>query len=101
MDLWTPLMMSQQLTGWDNLHNRGAYWLRAIGILAPGATRMQAQQELTAEMAQIARAFSQSHQGSNAITTFPLWRAPQSANQYLSVMLPPLMFIALIVRWSR
>lgn len=97
MDLWAPLMMSQQLTGRDNLHNRSAYWLTAIGILAPGATRMQAQQELTAEMAQIARAFPQSHQGSNAITTFPLWRAPQGANQYLSVTLPPLMFIALVV----
>ena len=97
MDLWAPVMMDQQLMGEDEVHDRGDGWLSVIGILAPGVTRMQAEQDLTTEMGRIARAFPKSHQGSNTIATFPLWRAPDSANQYMSVLLPPLMAIALIV----
>ncbi|MGC2162998.1 MAG: ABC transporter permease [Silvibacterium sp.] len=97
MDLWAPLMMDQELLGEDNVHDRSDDWLSVIGILAPGVTRMRAQQDLTTEMGQIARAYPASHLGSNEMATFPLWRAPDSANQYMSVLLPPLMAIALVV----
>jgi predicted permease len=97
MDVWAPLMMDQQLLGDDNVHDRADGWLKVIGILVPGVTRAQAQQELTLQMKQIARVFPKEHTGSNDVATFPLWRAPDSANQYMSVMLPPLMAIALVV----
>jgi len=98
MDVWAPLMMHQQLeSSWDAIHDRSDEWLDAIGILAPGATPAQAGQELTLEMQQIARTFPDSHKGSNDMLTIPLWRAPDSANQYMARMLPPLMAIALVV----
>jgi putative ABC transport system permease protein len=98
MDLWAPLMEHRQLeSSWDVFHDRGDEWLDTIGILAPGATIAQARQELTLEMQQIARTFPDSHKGSNQMLTIPLWRAPDSSNQYLAVMLPPLLAIALVV----
>lgn len=98
MDVWAPLMMHQQLeTSSDSIHDRNDKWLNTIGVLAPGATEKQAQQELTLEMRQIARQYPESHKGSNDALLIPLWRAPNSANQYLSIMLPPLMAIALVV----
>ncbi|HEX3472036.1 MAG TPA: ABC transporter permease [Silvibacterium sp.] len=98
MDIWTPLMMHQQLESNDNaINERDNEWLDVMGTLAPGVTRKQAQQELTVEMQQIARAWPQEHQGRNDIVTYPMWRAPDGANQYLYTMLPPLMAIALVV----
>ena len=98
MDLWTPLMMHQQLeTSYDSIHDRNDEWLELMGVLAPGVTREQAQQELTVAMQEIARAYPHEHQGRNDIVTYPLWRAPGGANQYLYKMLPPLMAIALVV----
>ncbi|MGC1361711.1 MAG: ABC transporter permease [Silvibacterium sp.] len=98
MDAWVPLMMHQQLeSNYDAIHDRSDEWLNAMGVLAPGSTPVQAAQELTVEMHQIARSFPDSHKGSNEMLTFPLWRAPDSANEYLSSMLPPLMAIALVV----
>ncbi|HTV05859.1 MAG TPA: ABC transporter permease [Acidobacteriaceae bacterium] len=98
MDLWAPLMEHQQLEGPDDVfHDRGNEWLNTIGVLAPGATVAQARQELTLEMQQIARTFPDSHKGSNQMLTISLWHAPDSSNQYLAVILPPLLAIALVV----
>ncbi len=98
MDIWVPFMMYQQLdSSWDAIHDRNDEELAVIGVLAPGATSAQAQQELTAEMRQIAHDFPDSHKGKNDALLIPLWRAPEGANEYLAVMLPPLMAIALVV----
>jgi predicted permease len=98
MDVWAPLMMNEQLeTNWDAIHDRGDEWLNVIGVVKPNTTVAEAQQELTLKMRQIARDFPDSHKGSNDALLIPLWRAPDSANQYLSVMLPPLMAIAVVV----
>jgi predicted permease len=98
MDVWAPLMMQQQLDGGgDSIHDRGHEWLETIGVLAPGATVAQAKQELTVEMHQLARDYPDSHKGSNDALLYPLWRAPDSSNQYMAIILPPLMAIALVV----
>lgn len=98
MDVWAPLMMEHELsTNYDSIHDRNDKWLDTLGVLAPGATVAQAQQELTLEFKQLARDFPDAHKGSNEALLIPLWRAPNSANQYLSVTLPPLMAIALVV----
>jgi predicted permease len=98
MDVWVPLMMQQQLeVNGDPIHDRSDEWLSAIGVLAPGATAAQAKQELTVEMHQIAHDYPGWHKGSNDALLYPLWRAPDSSNEYLSVILPPLMAIALVV----
>jgi predicted permease len=98
MDLWAPFMMDQQLhSAHDAVHDRADDALSVMGVLASGITREQAQQDLTVEMQQIARAYPQEHQGRNNIVGYPMWRAPGGANQYLHTMLPPLMAIALVV----
>ena len=98
VDVWAPFMMAQQLRSThDAIHDRSSDTLLIMGALAPGATRQQAQQELTVEMQQIARAYPQEHQGRNDIVTYPMWRAPGGANQYLHTMLPPLLAISLVV----
>jgi predicted permease len=65
--------------------------------LAPGVTLRQAQQELTTEMKNIAHAFPQQHLGRNDMVAYAMWHAPQGANQYLAVILPPLLAIAAVV----
>ncbi len=98
MDLWAPLMMHQQLeTSYDSIHDRNDEWIDLMGVLKPGVAREQAQQELTVAMQEIAHVYPKEHQGRNDIVTYPLWRAPDGANQYLYKMLPPLMAIALVV----
>jgi predicted permease len=98
MDIWAPYMMEQQLrTPHDAIHDRGDDALAIMGVLAPGVTRAQAQQDLNVEMQQIARAYPFEHQGRNDIVSYPMWRAPGGANEYLHTMLPPLMGIALVV----
>jgi predicted permease len=98
MDVWAPLMMEKELeTSSDSIHDRSDEWLELIGVLAPGATSAKVQQELTLEMKQLARNYPDAHKGSNDALIFPLWREPESANQYLSHLLPPLMAIALVV----
>ena len=98
MDIWAPYMMEEQLrSAHDAIHDRSDDALQVLGVLAPGVTRQQAQQDLTVEMGQIARAYSHEHQGRNDMVAYPMWRAPGGANQYLHTMLPPLMAIALVV----
>src|ERR1700758_885041 len=98
MDVWAPLMMQQQLeTSYDAIHDSHDEWLNTIGVLAPGATVAQAQQELTLEFKQLARDYPDEHKGSNEALLIPLWRAPDGANAYLSILLPPLMAIAVVV----
>ena len=55
-DVWIPLAMHGELTeaGADQLRNRGAWWIRMMGRLAPGATAAQALAELNAIGAQLA-----------------------------------------------
>ncbi len=98
MDVWAPYMMEQQLRSvHDAIHDRADDSMLLMGVLAPGVTRQQAQQDLTVEMGQIARVYPHEHQGRNDIVAYPMWRAPGGANQYLHSMLPPLMAIALVV----
>jgi predicted permease len=97
LDLYVPLMMQQQLESHSYLQDRGEPSLAILGALAPNVSRLQAQQELTLEMKQLAQAWPAEHQGRNDMLAWPMWRAPDSANGYLYQMLPPLMGIALVV----
>jgi predicted permease len=97
-ELWVPLMMQQQIvSGTDRLPLRSETWLMLLGQLAPGVTRGQAQAEMDLLMNQIVEQFPDSHLGNNAVTLYPLWRAPFSANTYMYVLLPVLMAIAGVV----
>ncbi len=97
-DLWIPMMMEQQVvSGGDRLHGRSRDWLEVLGRLVPGVSWQQVQQEMNLLMQQIAEQYPDSHQGSNEVTVYPLWRAPHGANAYFYILLPMLMAIAGVV----
>ncbi len=97
-DLWIPVMMVQQiLPNGDLIHDNHYFWMGALGRLKPGATLVQAQQELTALLQSQVQRYPEEHKGHEAVTLTPLWRAPYSANALFSTLLPMLMAIASIV----
>lgn len=97
MDLWAPLMMQPQLGPHSILHERGDGALEMMGLLRPGVTRREAGQELNVEMQQLKTAWPAEHPGPNVIETFPLWRAPDTANGVLYRVFSVLMAIAGVV----
>jgi predicted permease len=97
-DLWVPIMMQSQLMPQGDLLNDHHYfWLNLLGRLKPGVTAAQAQQEMTARIKALAKDYPQEHKGHDTVSVFPLWRAPFSANQFFSLLLPMLMAIAGVV----
>jgi predicted permease len=97
MDIWVPLMMQAQLEAHNILHERGDGSLQAMGVLQPGVSRQQAERELNVEMQQLKQAWPDDHLGKNSVETFPLWRAPETANGYLYRIFPVLMALAGVV----
>ena len=97
-DLWVPLVMSPHLTpGDDRLISRGNSWLQALGRLRPGVSRAQTRAELATLFQEIARQYPDSHKGTNQVTVYPLWRAPNGANGFFSRLLPILLGLAGVV----
>jgi predicted permease len=98
VELWVPLMMQAGLdSNHDKLQTRSETWLMLMGRLAPGVSRARAQAEMDLLMSHIVEQFPTSHLGANAVTLYPLWRAPFGANAYMYVLLPMLMAIAGVV----
>jgi predicted permease len=97
-EIWVPLMMAPQLeAGGDRLITGDVTWLQALGRLRPSVSREQAQAELTTLFQEIARQHPDSHKGTNRITVYPLWRAPNGANAFFSRLLPILLGLAGVV----
>src|SRR5262249_5860572 len=79
LDLWTPLMMSPQLSpGGDQLNKRDNQWLFAIGRLKDGVTFEQAQVNAQNIAAQLAKDYPQDDEGMGA-TLFTLINEPYGA----------------------
>jgi predicted permease len=97
-EIWVPVTMSTQLIpGEDRLVSRNDSWLQALGRLRPGVSREQVQAELTTLFQEIARQYPDSHKGTNQVTVYPLWRAPNGANGFFSRLLPILLGLAGVV----
>ena len=96
-DVWIPLGMAQPVWGFNFVHDRGVSWLNALGTLAPGADRRQADNALNVVMQHIATEFPTTHHGNNSLFTDPLWRSPFGANVYLSGTLPILLALAALL----
>jgi predicted permease len=97
-DLWLPIMMqSEVMQQGDLLHDHHYFWLTVLGRLKPGVTAAQAQQEMTIRIKREAKDYPQEHKGHTTVSVYPLWRAPFSANQFFSLLLPMLMAIAGVV----
>ncbi len=93
-EIWLPLGMDRQIWGSGRIDERGTSWLNVLGVLRPGVTSHQAENELNVLMQRIATEYPGDHQGANQITTDPLWRSPFGANVYLYGTLPMLLALA-------
>lgn len=97
-DLWIPMMMQADvMPQGDLLNDHHYFWANLLGRLKPGVSISQAQQEMTARIQRVAKDYPQEHKGHDTVTVSPLWRAPFSANQFFSLLLPMLMAIAGVV----
>jgi len=97
-EIWVPVMMQEQITsGGDLLHDHHFFWLLAFGRLKPGIIAEQAQAEMTLRLKREVRNYPEEHKGHDTVTVYPLWRNPFGLNQFLSTLLPALMFISGLV----
>ena len=96
-DLWTPIMMLDQLTGQgQRLETRGSSWIDAKARLRPGVTREQAQAELNSISKQLTEEFPSEH-SDNPVVLFPLAKDPNGAAGVLGPVLLVLMGIVGVV----
>ncbi len=82
-DLWVPATMTPTLLGGArDLEDRTSRGFSLIGMLRPGATREEAQAELTTAMAQLARDYPEANAGTRGdILSF--WEAPRGPQRLL------------------
>jgi predicted permease len=98
-EFWLPITVMPQLNpeGESMLHSRKGGWLSALGRLRPGTSREQAQADMSTVMQQIVREYPDDGKGPAQVTLYPLWRSPQGANAFFSLLLPILMALAGVV----
>lgn len=96
-EIWLPLGMVTQVWNWDPISNRGASWLNVLGVMRPGVSRHQTDEELNLLMQRIVGHYPESHQGDNRLSTDPLWRSPFGANVYLAGTLTILLALAAVL----
>jgi predicted permease len=96
-DAWIPLGMDSQIWGSNRPNYRDVSWLQILGKLKPGVTQRQADTELNLLMQRIVERYPEAHQGSNTISSDPLWRSPFGANVYLYGTLPILLALAAVL----
>jgi predicted permease len=95
-EIWLPLTMVGEVGQVESeiLAERSSLWLSVLGRLRPGVGRREAQAELNTLYGQLARQYPDAHRGENHIQLYPLWRAPNGANEFFSQLLPILMALA-------
>ncbi len=82
-DLWTPATMTPALLGGArDLEDRTSRGFSLIGMLRPGATREEAQAELTTAMAQFARDYPEASAGMRG-SILSFWEAPRGPQRLL------------------
>ena len=67
------------------------------GRLAPGVTRVTAQQEMNALVQRLVQQYPNDHRGPNEVVLDPMWRSPFGGNVYFATVLPILLAIAILV----
>jgi predicted permease len=82
-ELWVPATMTPALLGGTrDLEDRTIRAFSLIGMLRPGATRQEAQTELSSAMAQLARDFPQASAGIGG-EILPYWNGPRGPQRFL------------------
>jgi macrolide transport system ATP-binding/permease protein len=101
IEFWVPASMVEvYYAGSYKLEDRGARWAEAYVRLKPGATRNQAQQEISAIAARLEAEYPATNRG-RGIKVWPLWQTPfNHAGELLpifEIMVVVAMFVLLIV----
>jgi macrolide transport system ATP-binding/permease protein len=101
MEFWVPTSMLEAFyAGNDKLEDRGARWAEAYVRLKPGATRNQAQQEISAIAARLEAEYPATNRG-RGIKVWALWQTPfNHAGELMpifEIMVVVVMFVLLIV----
>jgi putative ABC transport system permease protein len=101
IEFWVPASMVEvYYAGSYKLEDRGARWAEAYVRLKPGATRNQAQQEISAIAARLEGEYPATNRG-RGIKVWPLWQTPfNHAGELLpifEIMVVVVMFVLLIV----
>jgi predicted permease len=82
-ELWAPATMAPPLLGGTReIEDRSIRDFSLIGILKPGATREEAQSELSTAMAQLARDYPEASAGIGG-EILPFWKAPRGPQRLL------------------
>lgn len=95
-DLWLPVTMDQVIAGDRRILDRGTSWLNVLGRLAPGVTRVTAQQEMNALVQRLVQQYPDDHRGPNQVVLDPMWRSPFGGNVYFAALLPVLLAMAVL-----
>jgi predicted permease len=82
-ELWAPATMAPALLGGTrDLEDRTSRGFSLIGMLKPGATRQEAQAELSTAMAQLARDYPEASAGIGG-EILPFWNGPRGPQRLL------------------
>jgi predicted permease len=96
-DLWLPLTMDPVITGGRRILDRRTSWLNVLGRIKPGATRVNAQQEMNVLVQRLVQQYPNDHRGPNQVVLDPMWRSPFGGNVYFATLLPILLAMAILV----
>jgi macrolide transport system ATP-binding/permease protein len=101
MEYWVPISMLEVFNGGsEKLEDRAARWAEAYVRLKPGATRNQAQQEISAIATRLEAEYPTTNRG-RGIKVWPLWQTPFNHAGHLlptfEIMVVVTMFVLLIV----
>lgn len=96
-DLWLPATLAPVLFGGSReLEDRASRGYSVLGRRSPDVSREQAQRELDAAMASLARAYPETNNGVTA-SIIALWQSPRGPQQFLTRALVILQGVLLLV----
>jgi predicted permease len=93
---WVPMAMQPQMTGGNRLEARGAGWMQAYVRLRAGASRDQAQAELSSIMAQLGQEHREADEGLQ-VRVVRAWEAQFGASAVLAPILGVLSIVVAMV----
>jgi len=98
MHFWVPASMEETFeAGGYKLEDRGARWIESYVRLAPGVTRQQAQEEVSAVASRLEAAYPATNRG-RGIKLWPLWQTPfNNAGTLLPTLEIMLAVVALVL----
>ena len=94
--MWVPMAMQAQVTGTSRLESRGNSWMQTYVRLRSGATREQAQAELSGLMGQLGQEYRESNDGLRVEVVKP-WQATFGAPAVLAPILSVLFVVVALV----